>query len=72
MSSNKLVKLHAGLDYLLLQPKATYSALMNKSLVAKIQEFRDLRSQILPSNSRLGNGGCSFVAITPAPEFSAK
>src|SRR5207237_1347637 len=53
LSSTKLVKLHAGLDYLLQQPKSVYSGLPNKSLAAKIQEFRDLRADILPSNIRL-------------------
>jgi len=53
LSSTKLVKIHAGLDYLVQQPKSAYSALMNKSLARKIQEFRDLRAEILPSNIRL-------------------
>lgn len=52
MSSTKLVRMHVGLDYLLQKPKAAYSVLMNKSLAAKIQEFRDLRNDILPSNIR--------------------
>ena len=53
LSSTKLVKMHAGLDYLLEQPKAAYSALVNRTLAGKIQEFRDLRAEILSSNIRL-------------------
>jgi len=53
LSSTKLIKLHAGLDYLFEQPKAKYTALSNTTLRDKIQEFRDLRAEILPSNIRV-------------------
>jgi hypothetical protein len=52
LSSTKLIKLHAGLDYLFNQPKSKYSALSNTALRDKIQEFRDIRAEILPSNIR--------------------
>jgi hypothetical protein len=53
LSSTKLIKMHAGLDYLLVQPKSLYSAVSNAALRDKIQEFRDLRAEILPVNIRL-------------------
>ena len=53
MSSTKLIKMHAGLNYLLAQPKSVYSKLSNTSLSNTIQNFRDLRSDILPTNIRL-------------------
>jgi hypothetical protein len=53
LGSTKLIKLHAGLDYLIEQPKAKYAALSNTGLRDKIQEFCDLRAEILPSNIRV-------------------
>jgi hypothetical protein len=53
LGSTKLLKMHAGLDYLLLRPKADYSKLSNRSLREKIQQFRDVRNSILPNNIRL-------------------
>lgn len=53
LGSTKLIKLHAGLDYLLNQPKSVYARVSNAALREKIQEFRDLRSEILSSNIRL-------------------
>lgn len=53
LSSTKLIKMHAGLDYLLNKPKAKYSVLSNQILREKIQQFRDVRNNILPSNIRL-------------------
>jgi hypothetical protein len=53
LGSTKLIKLHAGLNYLLEQPKSVYSTISNVALRDKIEEFRDLRSDILPSNIRL-------------------
>jgi len=50
LSSTRLIKLHAGLNYLLEQPKNAYSILMNQALADRIQEFRDLRAEILSSN----------------------
>lgn len=60
LSSTKLIKMHAGLDYLLQQPKAIYSKLSNPALRDRIQEFRDLRSEILPSSIRLQ---CYYAAL---------
>jgi hypothetical protein len=64
LSSTKLIKMHTGLDYLLQQPKSKYSKLSNKSLASKINEFRELRSQILPSNIRLQ---CFYANLLDPP-----
>lgn len=53
LSSTKLIKLHAGLDYLFQQPKAEYATLSNLLLRDKIQEFRDVRIEVLSSNIRV-------------------
>jgi hypothetical protein len=53
LGSTKLIKMHAGLDYLLARPKADYSKLSNRSLRDRIQQFRDVRDSILPNNIRL-------------------
>ena len=53
LSSTKLIKLHAGLDYLLFKPKVLYSRLSNQTLREKIQQFRDVRNNVLPTNIRL-------------------
>ena len=53
LSSTRLIRLHAGLDYLLTKPKDQFQRLSNRALADKIQQFRDLRADILPSNIRL-------------------
>ncbi len=53
LSSTRLIKLHTGLDYLFEQPKAKYATLSNTTLRDRIQDFRDLRAEILPSNIRI-------------------
>jgi len=53
LSSTKLIKMHAGLDYLLNQLRSIFQRLTNVRLRDKIQEFRTLRSEVLPSNVRL-------------------
>ena len=58
--STKLIKLHAGLDYLLNQPKSTYLGLSNSALRDKIQEFRDVRADVLPANIKLQ---CFYAAL---------
>ena len=40
LSSTKLIKMHAGLDYLLKQPKSIYLTVGNAALRDKIQDFR--------------------------------
>jgi hypothetical protein len=53
LSTTKLIKMHAGLDYLNNRKKEEYSRLSNQTLREKIQQFRDIRNNILPSNIRL-------------------
>ncbi|MGQ0604384.1 MAG: hypothetical protein ACT4QE_22100 [Anaerolineales bacterium] len=53
LSSTKLIKMHAGLDYLLRQQRSIYSSLSNTALKDKIQSFRDLRSEVLSPNIKL-------------------
>lgn len=53
LSSNKLIRLHTGLDYLLTRSRDEYSKISNSKLKNKIQEFRDLRGEILSSNIKL-------------------
>lgn len=60
LSSTKLIKLHAGLDYLLEQPKSIYQKLSNPALRDKIQEFREARAEVLPANIKLQ---CYFAAL---------
>ncbi len=66
LSSTKLIKMHAGLDYLLRQPKNIYTRLTNSALKDKIQEFRDIRTEYLPNNVRLQ----CFYASLGDPENS--
>lgn len=60
LSSTKLIKMHAGLDYLNNRKKEEYSKLSNQTLRNKIQQFRDIRNNILPSNIRLQ---CYYVSL---------
>lgn len=53
LSSTKLIRLHLGLAYLLEKPKSEYSKLSNTALGDAIQEFRDIRAEMLPSNVRI-------------------
>ena len=53
LSTTKLIKMHAGLDYLNNRKKEESSRLSNQTLREKIQQFRDIRNNILPSNIRL-------------------
>ena len=60
LSTTKLIKMHAGLDYLNNRKKEEYSRLSNQTLREKIQQFRDIRNNILPSNIRLQ---CYYVNL---------
>ena len=60
LSSTKLIRLHTGLDYLLVRSKSEYNALSNPRLREKIQQFRDIRTQLLPSNIRIN---CYFANL---------
>lgn len=53
LSSSRLIRLHTGLDYLIHQPRAEYQKLSNIGLREKIEQFRALRSEFLPSNIRI-------------------
>ena len=60
LSSTKLIKMHAGLDYLNNRKREEYSRLSNQTLREKIQQFRDIRNNILPSNIRFQ---CYYVSL---------
>jgi len=68
LSSTKLIKMHAGLDYLNNRRKAEYSKLSNQLLREKIQHFRDIRNNILPGNIRLQ---CYYVSLLD-PSLASK
>lgn len=70
LSSTRLVKLHAGLDYLLRQPKAEFERLSNVALRDRIQEFREIRSEYMPANIKLQ---CYYAnLLDPQPEVSGE
>lgn len=59
----------AGLDYVLMQPKNLYKSVSNIKLRDKIQEFRDIRSDILPSNIRLQ---CYYATLGDSSKLSGE
>ncbi len=69
LSSSKLITLGTGLDYLLRQPKAIYSNLSNNKLRDKIQEFRDLRGEVLPANIKLQ---CFYACLSDASKLGTE
>lgn len=69
LSSTKLIKLHAGLNYLFFQPKSQYNALSNEMLRTKIQEFRSLRDEILAPNIRVQ---CYYACLNDTSKASSE
>lgn len=69
LSSSKIITLATGLDYLLRQPKSMYSSLSNSALVDKIQDFRDLRGEVLPANIKLQ---CFYACLSDASKPSVE
>lgn len=68
MSSNKLSLMKEGLKYLLEYPQDIYMRLSNGALRDRIKEFRDLRSEIGPSNIVLQ---CRFACLGDVSKASS-
>jgi hypothetical protein len=69
LSTTKLISLGTGLDYIIRQPMDVYSRLSNEKLVDKIQEFRETRAEVLPSNVKIQ---CYYACLSDASKISGE